>query len=334
MSLRKRSEFTCLMLNVSVFLLMLFAFLFFNSLRIVILALIIGAIFLWKYFVYKKNIDYNKKIPSKKYIQNIENSIHQYEGLDGYMRRLEKKGRLYHEGTSFIVNKKFKISGPLLDVGTALGDLIVAWKDYEFLKVGIDVSPHRIADFKKRLEGLNIYAHKIVADAEYLPFKDASFKSVVLSEVLEHLISPELAISEASRVLSEKGDKVILTVPNAINFQRFYMENRICNGKVLRYLFNPFLLFDFLLRFFIPIKRIETFNVNVKYFLEDVVKEGDIERFSYEDYIHRDFTLGELRSLLKNNDFNIEWASTIEAKNLPFLRNIGGMSCLLAVKKR
>ncbi len=50
------------------------------------------------------------------------------------------------------------------------------------------------------------------ADAGCLPFSDASFDTVLLLDVLEHLPQPEAALAEARRVL-KTGGKAIVQVP-------------------------------------------------------------------------------------------------------------------------
>lgn len=52
----------------------------------------------------------------------------------------------------------------------------------------------------------------IQADAQHLPFKEASFNTIFALEVIEHLNKPEQFLEEANRVLTEKG-KLILTTP-------------------------------------------------------------------------------------------------------------------------
>lgn len=52
----------------------------------------------------------------------------------------------------------------------------------------------------------------IVADVHSLPLKDNAFDILILSEVLEHLHSPEKAISEGRRII-KTGGIVIVTVP-------------------------------------------------------------------------------------------------------------------------
>jgi hypothetical protein len=44
-----------------------------------------------------------------------------------------------------------------------------------------------------------------VEDAPYLSFSDGSFGAVILLEILEHVPKPELALSEAKRVLARTG---------------------------------------------------------------------------------------------------------------------------------
>jgi ubiquinone/menaquinone biosynthesis C-methylase UbiE len=52
-----------------------------------------------------------------------------------------------------------------------------------------------------------------VADAERLPFPDASFDKVLMAEVLEHLPNPDAALREAHRVLRPQGI-LVLTTPS------------------------------------------------------------------------------------------------------------------------
>ncbi|MFC5345675.1 class I SAM-dependent methyltransferase [Brevundimonas staleyi] len=62
-------------------------------------------------------------------------------------------------------------------------------------------------DYESRSPGVTL-----LADAHALPFGSETFDVVVMTEVLEHLHSPELAIKEVTRVLGDSG-VLILTVP-------------------------------------------------------------------------------------------------------------------------
>lgn len=64
--------------------------------------------------------------------------------------------------------------------------------------------------------GLDVYPYKGVnkiGNAEKLPFKNESFDTVTMLEVIEHLKNPERALKEIHRVL-KKGGQVIISTPN------------------------------------------------------------------------------------------------------------------------
>lgn len=76
----------------------------------------------------------------------------------------------------------------------------------------------------------------VFGDAAALPFADASFDTVMLLDVLEHVSEPEAALHEASRVLVA-GGRLLVTIPFAYplhdlphDYQRFTgpgLERRI-----------------------------------------------------------------------------------------------------------
>ena len=53
----------------------------------------------------------------------------------------------------------------------------------------------------------------ILADAQFLPFKEKTFDLIFAREVLEHLINPDKFLSEIKRTLKYRGE-IILTTPN------------------------------------------------------------------------------------------------------------------------
>lgn len=80
------------------------------------------------------------------------------------------------------------------------------------LDLGCSGTPNYSKYFKNRV-GVDIAAGEgvdIVADAHKLPFEDEKFEIILCTEVLEHLHSPQIAISEMKRVL-KKGGLLILT---------------------------------------------------------------------------------------------------------------------------
>lgn len=89
-----------------------------------------------------------------------------------------------------------KPSGPVLDVGTGDGPLRAALGHQRGLVVGLDLSLTMLAS----QAGPVVLGH-----AGALPFAAASFAVVVAVNVLDHLADPQIAISEAHRVLRPGG---------------------------------------------------------------------------------------------------------------------------------
>jgi SAM-dependent methyltransferase len=79
-------------------------------------------------------------------------------------------------------------------------DLGSSWSPYA------DHFPNRVSCDLEEREGVDV-----VADAHSLPFENDSFENILCSEVLEHLHTPELAISEMYRVLKPGGSLILTT---------------------------------------------------------------------------------------------------------------------------
>lgn len=101
----------------------------------------------------------------------------------------------------------------LLDIGCGNGDFIYMAKNKCKECYGIDVSPLRINDAKKRFkEQGNLIFMQHDAD-ENLPFPDAFFDVVTCIAVLEHVLNPPRVVQEINRVL-KTGGTFIVQVPN------------------------------------------------------------------------------------------------------------------------
>jgi SAM-dependent methyltransferase len=74
--------------------------------------------------------------------------------------------------------------------------------------VGADIAPSSL----EYVKDLGFEAH--VADiSRGLPFADEQFDCVIFGELIEHLVDPDFALQQISRVLS-RGGQLILTTPN------------------------------------------------------------------------------------------------------------------------
>lgn len=100
-----------------------------------------------------------------------------------------------------------KAGGIACDVGCGFGHLCKYLYDRGCEPVvGVDFSVEAIKRAKKNYP----FCTFLVAEATHLPFRDSSFDSVTLSEVLEHLTDFEEGLREAERV----SEKIIFAVPD------------------------------------------------------------------------------------------------------------------------
>ena len=99
--------------------------------------------------------------------------------------------------------------GTYLEVGSGAGDDAIALaSQYGVRVVGVDSSVTMVAESKRR--GLS-EAH--VADAQALPFSDASFDGSWADRVFQHLEHPEAALAEMTRV-TKPGGRIVVADPD------------------------------------------------------------------------------------------------------------------------
>lgn len=94
-----------------------------------------------------------------------------------------------------------------LDVGTGAGALAVALAPLVREVVGIDRSPELLA-LAREHEAPNIAF--VEADAEGLPFEDASFDLACTLRTLHHVARPELVLAELARVTRRGGRLLVV----------------------------------------------------------------------------------------------------------------------------
>lgn len=101
--------------------------------------------------------------------------------------------------------------GRALDIGTGPGQIVVKlarsltrWKF-----VAVDRSPHMIAEAVANLAAAGPeLAGRVefqMADANALPYPDATFDLVICNSVLHHLVEPERLLAEIARLVKPRG---------------------------------------------------------------------------------------------------------------------------------
>lgn len=93
--------------------------------------------------------------------------------------------------------------GVLIDVGCGSKPYKEVFRDYVDQYYGIEYSPE---------SGYRGNRADIAGDASELPFVNESFDTILCTEVLEHVMNPEMVLAEFSRILKPDG-VVIITVP-------------------------------------------------------------------------------------------------------------------------
>jgi ubiquinone/menaquinone biosynthesis C-methylase UbiE len=106
--------------------------------------------------------------------------------------------------------------GAVLDIGCGSALVAERLQDLSVTYVGLDFPAHQISFAQGSFSGRETSLRTAWArgDGERLPFADGSFDVVVMTEVIEHLLHPENAVWEVSRVL-RRGGTYVMTTNNA-----------------------------------------------------------------------------------------------------------------------
>jgi SAM-dependent methyltransferase len=148
---------------------------------------------------------YNECVPT------VEEELSMWSEYHGH--RHEMRYRLVGDATRSYA----PVGGVVLDIGC--GSALVADRltDLPLHYIGLDFGGHHIESAAKRHSSANdrpLRTTFLRGDGEHLPLADASVDVVVFTEVIEHLVQPELAVWEIARVL-RPGGHLVMTTNNA-----------------------------------------------------------------------------------------------------------------------
>jgi SAM-dependent methyltransferase len=102
--------------------------------------------------------------------------------------------------------------GDVLDVGSGDGAVAGYVAPYSKSLVCVDTDPRMIDAAKERFAARRGSAKALVADVHDLPFRPASFDSVLLFHTLTFAEKPQRALDECARVLRPNGRLVVLAL--------------------------------------------------------------------------------------------------------------------------
>jgi ubiquinone/menaquinone biosynthesis C-methylase UbiE len=147
---------------------------------------------------------YNECVPT------VEEELDLWSDYHGH--RHEMRYRIVGEAT----RANLPVGGVVLDIGCGSALAADRLRDADATYVGLDFGGHHIESAAKRYRDLEcrLRTSFIRGDGERLPFADASVDVVIFTEVIEHLLRPELAVWELARVL-KAGGSLVMTTNNA-----------------------------------------------------------------------------------------------------------------------
>ncbi len=142
------------------------------------------------------------------WVKDYYRDVETYDWVDvaDNIRGLEA---FFHKNRAWMVRRmvaKYATpDAPILDAGCGTG---LNLRHLPEGSVGVDINPRNIALLKQRLPNHTV----LEGDVEALPFDDASFGTVLCTEVIEHIPDPSAALAEYRRVL-QPGGVLIGSVP-------------------------------------------------------------------------------------------------------------------------
>lgn len=147
---------------------------------------------------------YNERVPTITEEFELWGSFHQH------------RHEMRYDLVADAARRHTPVGGRILDIGCGSALVAERLEDVEATYVGLDFPEHHIGFAASSFAGREcaLRAEWVRGDGEMLPFRDASFDVVVMSEVIEHLLRPERAVWELSRVL-RPGGVFIMTTNNA-----------------------------------------------------------------------------------------------------------------------
>ena len=151
------------------------------------------------------NQHYNENVPT------IEEEFDLWGDYHAYRHEMR------YDLVADMVRRHVPAGGVVLDIGCGAALVADRLEDLDLTYVGVEYGGHQLkfaVDKARERSSARIRRWFAQGDAEHLPIANRSVDVVVMSEVIEHLLRPELAVWEIARVL-RPGGVFVMTTNNA-----------------------------------------------------------------------------------------------------------------------
>ncbi|MBL79408.1 MAG: hypothetical protein CMH70_05195 [Nitrosomonadaceae bacterium] len=165
----------------------------------------------------------------------------------------------------------------LLDVGCGLGALLAS---YKLKAINAELHGTELSSFAGK--HASKYGEIFIGNLEDARYEDESFDAVTCHHVIEHVVNPEVFLSEIKRVLKKNGVLVLATPDFDSGCARRYGKNyRMLHDKTHISLFSSDSMHRFLRDYGFIIKKVEFPYFDTEYFnTENLLKILDGKKIS------------------------------------------------------
>lgn len=133
------------------------------------------------------------------------------EYFDGIYARLAKEKKEIHTSFLGLLRQRLPQVKNLLDLGCGKGEFLEVCQNFGLSTWGVDISDYALVQARQKKLKTQFFCLDL--NKEKLPFKTNSFEAVTCFDLVEHLSTPSLVLSQAFRVLKPNG-VFFMTTPN------------------------------------------------------------------------------------------------------------------------
>ena len=189
-------------------------------------------------------------------------SVNNFKNYSEYLQSISLKAKIYRNLFYFPKLSKY-LEPPMLEIGCGIGGFLQYNKNQDI--IGVDINPKLIQICIN--QGLNAKLMEI----DSLPFNDEQFSSILIDNVLEHILDPSKLLKEVYRV-SKINAKIVISVPGLKGYEYDDDHKKFYDKKILNDTLHKF-GYKFVKDFYTPFKS-ELLNRNMRqYCMHGVYKK-------------------------------------------------------------